>query len=349
MHTLAFLLTLTFCAQDDDPKSKIDRWVGELGSEDFETREKATAELKKIGKPATEALRKAAESSDPEVKMRAKSILEAIEKSEKKPKPERSGASISVQIVNGDSTYTVKPAEGDPISFKRVKDGSVELEYTDDHGKKVDVRSDSLAEFLDEHADLAKKYGITKDGISYGGARSSFGGGRRNLPRMDDLDPFELQKKLAEEQERLREELKKFGLPGLDPESWGGDLNKTLAELFKRFQGFNFGDEDPTDPLQLPNPRLGERIGAAAHGAAFGSVDDVLRAHLEIPEGTGIVVRRVKENSLAARFEFMKHDIVLAIDGKSVANTGDFSKSLKEGSTVSVLRAGKKCELKIKE
>lgn len=344
MHALALFLTLAFCAQDDDPKAKIDHWIGELGSEDFETREKATAELKKIGKPATEALRKAAESNDPEVKMRAKSILEAIEKPEKKPKSERSGASISVQVVNGDYTYVVTPAEGDPITFKKVKDGSVALEYTDDHGKKVDARSDSLAEFLEERADLATKYGITKDGISYGGARSRFGGGRRTIPRANDPDPFELQKRLQEEQERLREELKKFNLPGFDPQEWGGgDLTKTLEELFKRFQGFNFGDEDPTDLPQLA-PR-----NASAHGATFGSVDEVLRFHLEIPEGTGIVVRRVKENSLAARFELKKHDIVLAIDGKSVANAGGFSKSLKESSTVSLLRAGKKIELKIKE
>lgn len=346
MHALALTVTLALCAQEDDSKAKIDKWIADLGSEDFEAREKATSELKKIGKPAAEALRKAAESSDPEVKMRAKSILEAIEKAEKKPKPDRSGASISVQIVNGDATYVVTPAEGDPITFQKLKDGSVRLDYTDDHGKKAGVGSESLAQFLEEHADLAKKYGITKDGISYGGARSSFGGGRRNPLRADDPDLSELQKKLQEEQERLREELKKFNLPGFDPGEWGGgDLNKTLEELFKRFQGFNF-DEDFAERLQLPNEK---RIGAAAHGATFVPVDEILRSHLDIPEGTGIVVRRVKEDSLAARFEFKKHDIVLTIDGKDVSSTRDFSKLLKDSSAVSILRAGKKCELKIKE
>jgi hypothetical protein len=59
-----------------DPK-KIDRWVADLGSGEFEVREKATRELEKlVDVPA--ALKKALEATDPEVRKRAADVVEAI-------------------------------------------------------------------------------------------------------------------------------------------------------------------------------------------------------------------------------------------------------------------------------
>lgn len=301
MKILALALPLFFAAPQDD--ERIDRLIRDLGSDDFETREKATAELKKIGKPAVPALRKAAESDDAEVKLRAKKLLEDIEA--EKPPPRRGVGSIQIQSANGDTTYALTPAEGEPFTFHRRKDGSVALEVD---GKEV-ASADSLEEFLEEYADFAKRYGITNSGIQYGGLRASFRGKEREFP-----------------------------IPSQDPEDLLRELEKQMEELRRQFGGFGW-DED-----FFSTPRRSQ-----AHGATFEGADETLRSHLEIPEGVGLVVRRVAKGSLADRFGLRKHDILLEIDGTDVVSTSDVQKLLSRDSTVTILRGGKKSERKSKD
>ncbi|HLY07679.1 MAG TPA: HEAT repeat domain-containing protein, partial [Planctomycetota bacterium] len=140
MLILALLLGLV---QDQD---HIQDLIRKLGSEDYATREQATEELQKIGKPARAALQKAAESDDPEVRQRAQSLLD------EKPRPERPeprkpappgpgrqgfrGSSVSITTVNGDSTYSIRPFDGTPpLTFHKAAAGQVKLEYTDDQGE----------------------------------------------------------------------------------------------------------------------------------------------------------------------------------------------------------------------
>jgi RNA polymerase sigma factor (sigma-70 family) len=59
--------------------SRIDRLVGDLGSETFAKREAAARELARIGPPALDALRKAARHPDLEVRTRAEKLIPAIE------------------------------------------------------------------------------------------------------------------------------------------------------------------------------------------------------------------------------------------------------------------------------
>ncbi|MHC5080832.1 MAG: hypothetical protein ACYTHN_17625 [Planctomycetota bacterium] len=56
-------------------QQEIERWIGRLGSSDWEERKKATEALLRIGKPALPALEMAAESGDLEIRLRAKDIL----------------------------------------------------------------------------------------------------------------------------------------------------------------------------------------------------------------------------------------------------------------------------------
>ncbi len=307
---LFFLLPGLVWAQDDQAK-RIEQLVRELGSENFDVREKATAELRKIGKPATAALKKAAQSDDPEIRLRAKQLLEEFERSEKKPPTRRLGGRISVQSSNGDTVYFITPAEGDPIAFKRKKDGSVELEYTED-GKKLTAKSESLEKFLTEHPELARKYGISRDGIRYGGVRAGFHGGRNEF-RFQGQDPEEMFREFEEEMSRLRKRLFEFGF---EDEEW----NRRMI------------------------PTWGGR--EYVHGASFDFPDEVLRSHLEIPEGSGLVTRKVKEGSLVAELGLKRHDILLEIDGTKVASSKDVRSLLKKESKLVVLRGGKRIELK---
>jgi hypothetical protein len=69
--TLAVLCGTAAAEQPEE----IERLVQQLGSQKFAEREGASAGLKRIGQPAVEALRRAASSTDPEVRWRARELL----------------------------------------------------------------------------------------------------------------------------------------------------------------------------------------------------------------------------------------------------------------------------------
>ncbi len=183
-------------AAAQDEAGKIDALIQQLGSEDYAAREKATDELRKIGKPAEEALRKAAESTDPEVQSRAKALLKDFDKPKDEAVPRRApravpgfnglrGGSLSVMSNNNDTTYQVAPGDGSPpFTFRKSADGAVKLDYTDDKGEKKTAGSDSLPKFLKDHKELADRFGIGENGIDYAGLRAGFGQGgmRRAFP-----------------------------------------------------------------------------------------------------------------------------------------------------------------------
>ena len=182
------LLAALATGQQEDPAAA---WVKQLGAEAYVDREKATDELRKLGKAAEPALKKALESQDAEVRRRAQSLLEELAAKEKPQPPEQrrgprfvppglqgfKGATVRVQTINGDSTYVITPGEHLPgLTFRKWASGKVELEYRDDQGEKKTVEAATLEAFLKDHAALAEKFGITGAGIAYGGARVSFDG-----------------------------------------------------------------------------------------------------------------------------------------------------------------------------
>ena len=166
-------------------------WVKKLGAEAYVEREKATEELRKLGKTAAPALKKALESEDAEVRRRAQSLLDELAAKEKRAEPKRrgprlippglqgfKGSSVQVQSINGDSTYVITPGDGLPaLTFRKWAAGKVELEYRDEQGEKKTAEAESLAAFLKAHAAVAEKFGITEEGIAYGGAQVSFRAG----------------------------------------------------------------------------------------------------------------------------------------------------------------------------
>jgi hypothetical protein len=189
--TFLAALILSLAPQDQD---RIQDLIRKLGSDDFATREQASEELRKAGKVAVDPLRKAAdESDDPEVRKRAKDILEELNKPAPRkpvpaPFPGRPGlrGSVSVRSVNGDTTYTITPADGSAtLKFFKSAAGAVKLTHVDDQGAARTAESESLEAFLKDHSELAQKYGVTKEGIDYGGSRVKFDlGGPFAFPRL---------------------------------------------------------------------------------------------------------------------------------------------------------------------
>ena len=181
--TFVAAMILSLALQDQD---RIQDLIRKLGSDEFTTREQASEDLKKAGKSAREALRKAAEESeDPEVRQRARTILEDLAKAEKPAPPRRlvpgqgglqGFSGVSVRTVNGDSTYTITPGDGSPaLTFHKAQAGQVKLDYIEG-GEAKSASSANLDAFLKDHKDLAQKYGVSEEGIDYGGSRVSFKG-----------------------------------------------------------------------------------------------------------------------------------------------------------------------------
>ncbi|HTF57343.1 MAG TPA: PDZ domain-containing protein [Planctomycetota bacterium] len=314
-----------FAMQPQD-EAKIKEAIRGLGSENFEEREKAATELRKAGAPALEALKKAAdESDDPEVRARAKRLVQEIEKPAKQkgraPGLRSGNARLTIRQANGDVVYTIQPEEGEAIEFRRSTDGAVKLTYPDGKGGKAEASADSLEKFLADQKALAEKYGISKEGIDYGGTRLSFSA-RRALPAVPRLDVPELP-----------------GMPG-----WP-DLEefKTLREDLRRaFEELN--------KSRTFMPEMWERnlFGAEAtgRGLQLTPVPGVLRSQLAIPEGQGVVVESVREGSAADAAGLKRHDVILEIDGNTVSGPADVRTHLKRESSVKVLRSGKEQTLK---
>jgi len=185
--TLIAALMLALFLQDQE---SIQDLIKKLGSDDFATREQATEALKKAGKSAKAPLQKAVEESDdPEVRQRAKDILEEMTKAPQKsgkstvpaPLPGRPGvrgSSVSVRSVNGDTTYQITPFDGSPVlTFEKAASGKVKLIYADEQGQSAVAEAATLEAFLKDQKELAQRFGISEEGIDYAGSRVNFKGG----------------------------------------------------------------------------------------------------------------------------------------------------------------------------
>jgi hypothetical protein len=82
--TISILIALDDPSKPAAPDAKqLKQLIHDLGSDDFSVREKATQGLSEIGRPALPALREALQSTDAEVRQRARRIMDSIQTSTK--------------------------------------------------------------------------------------------------------------------------------------------------------------------------------------------------------------------------------------------------------------------------
>ena len=302
-------------AQDE---KQIQDAIRGLGSDSFEEREKATADLKKIGSPALDALKKAAEKSeDPEVRARAKRLVDEIAK----PPPKRElpgrtprvlGSRVTIRQTNDTTVYSLQPPDGDAIEFHRANDGKVKLVYPDGKGGTTEAAAESIDKFVADQKDLAAKYGITKEGIDYGGTKMAFSGNHA-MPRQF------------------------FGGGPLVPMPPTPDLD----DLFGKSDELRKAFEELRRWRAVPQGGFGVFGLEVVAGAQLSPVPDVLRSQLSIPEGQGVVVEQIREGSTAAAAGLKRHDVILEIDGNKIKGLADVRAFLKRDSKVKALRGGK--------
>lgn len=105
-------------------------------------------------------------------------------------------------------------------------------------------------------------------------------------------------------------------------------------------------------PLLPGNPadiaRMARPLSEYYIGVAVAPVSDALRAHVGIPEGTGLIVERVSNGSPADEGGLELHDILVAADGNDLANLEDLVAVVEENGgdnptrfTLDVIRKGK--------
>jgi membrane-associated protease RseP (regulator of RpoE activity) len=88
-------------------------------------------------------------------------------------------------------------------------------------------------------------------------------------------------------------------------------------------------------------------------GVSVGPADDVLRAQLKLPEGTGVVVTKVVDDGPAGQAGVAEHDILLSVNGQRVP-TGDALDEIVRGwkqdgppLTMRLLREGQSVEKQV--
>lgn len=158
----------------EEPKvdvEQIKHLIRDLDADDITVRDKATDELKKIGKPALPYLEESAKSESPEVAWRSKIIINAIKKAEQKNEPRlddsasgkigpirrQSSASCNI-IING------APPGTKSFSMSQDSSGKITVKITEyDKDNKENTKTykaNSAGEFKQKYPEIAKEYGI---------------------------------------------------------------------------------------------------------------------------------------------------------------------------------------------
>jgi len=315
----------------------IDRWIEELGSEDFSVRERAEEGLRRAGERALPELKKVAEDADPERAHRARRILKAHEREPEEDRGEGGGWSVLVRKQERDRELT----------FRMEPDGAVELTVVEgdpQSGKRESrtYRAQSLEEFKEKYPDVTREYDV--EGLA---------------PRKMELDsPEGFHREWPEEfQDLFRKVPGGFRWEWKAPAPFGeedpfDDLfrqqERQIQEFLRRLRLREPGGEPemPEFP-SLPSDRSGR------FGIYIEPPSDELRSRLNLKEGEGILVREVEQGSLAQRSGVREGDVLLEIDGdslKDVLRTQEKFQNVlsKEEFELKLVRDGEEKALKVR-
>lgn len=298
---------------------QINRLIKELNSDDITARDKATEELRKIGKPALSYLIEAAKSDIPEVAWRAKIIIRAIEKDEQK-KPDVTAPGQGRATIRVIPNITVRPNALGIKSYSYSKDSSGKITVTiteyDKEGKQETktYTADSEEEFKQKYPEIAKEYGI--------GEQHTF---KFDIPDidMDDIwkdfgNAWDLRlDDMRKEMDRLRDMLRK------QMEEMPGQENPPPQQEPE--------DQDRIKP-QLPP------LSATNLGIYIETVDN------------GVEVKNIEKNSLAEKMGLKIGDIITDVNDTAVKNIWECRRLVKESLEkgrikLNIIREGKKTVL----
>lgn len=358
LPALCLCLALSFGSADEEEKksagrdeAKISALIEKLGAENYEEREEAFEHLKKLGEKARPYLKKELESDDLEVRWRASKLLSLLDKRrDKVPK----GDEPSDDIMNSMLRRL------DELEKKMLKDRrDLEGDYSDWIDKLLKRRMDDLwggdpffkFDFFDDDyispldklmEELKKKEGGLKfeiggSKLSYSMERRDEGGGEKlTLDISEDGSVKATITRTDWKGEETSEQV-------FEAESMEA-FKKAYPDVVERF-GLNdfslsFRMPDKKWKWTLPRAFEGKRSPApilppeSEKRKTLGIFIDpdgpgrVLRAHLGLKEGRGVIVDKVLEGSFASKVGLKPMDVVITINGRDVGCAKDIREAL---------------------
>ncbi|MBV8879263.1 MAG: PDZ domain-containing protein [Planctomycetaceae bacterium] len=312
MSLAAVLLSaLLLCQGADDPK--VADLIRDLGADDYATREKAQAELRKLGPAAAPALQRALEDKDAERALRAHQLLADLEK--KEPQDFR--------------RWTAYRDFSRGLTLETHPDGKVDLTLREPGAKESKTyHADSIEDFKKKYPEVAAKVDLDrllpKEKWTFleGSSAEGWDAWKQRFEKdwFWEKDPFG-----------------KFMLPWFP---FGSQtLDRWMQEQRKQFEAF--GKVEP--------PTAGTRrqeLGVSVERAGSALADQ-----LGLSPGEGLVIAEVQPGSAAARSGLRKYDVLVKMNGKAVTGPEDLRREvdagLQSGLECEVLRRGKRETLKV--
>jgi hypothetical protein len=253
------------------PADRIAQLVGQLGAEDFQTREQASEELRKLGRSALPALKEAAKSEDPEVQQRAQAIIARIEKGEPTDLANRDwralpgpwglvGGHRNVRVTVVDGVKTIDAQEnGRKIRITEDANG-IDMTITENRdGKEVSeqFQAKDAEELKKNHPNAHEVYQRYAGGA--GPVRIHIGQGFLPIqPLLPRPMPPDAMRQMKDAQKRLEEMIKEGDLPGRMREMLQEQMRR-MQEMQNRIMG---GQGDPEQPPKEEQKELDKQIDA---------------------------------------------------------------------------------------
>ncbi|MEO6598084.1 MAG: PDZ domain-containing protein [Planctomycetota bacterium] len=358
----------TATAPTTAPTKTIEQSIADLGSDSYRTRLQAESALKKQGKAALPALRKAADdASDNEVQWRSRRLVRQIERGDEQGLVQRSKPDAQEPAAR--DLGARDPGARDS--------GSTPQLWTDRRRviEQMQQQFDSLFERFERDFGLDVPRAHFFQDNFFQDLQDQLESGKGNSQGMSvQIDPDgAVHVEVNETNEKGETEKKIYDAPDLDSfhRQYPGVLQKNGLGLGLRplrdglflgpnLRGWGF-DIPGRQPVQQPwpwtrvpsqpdagqppvddaAPTEGKRLGLYVHP----SIPAELRLHLGLEDSVGLMVESVQADSLAATLGLERGDIVTRIGAKSIGSTQDVQDALggiESGQSVEVgfLRKG---------
>jgi len=325
-------------------REKVERLFPDLGAERDEVRERAERDLFALGEPARRELERISRDTDPKRAITALRLLGRDDWDRTRPGEERARP-------DGNPRDSVPPS---------LREWEADLER---RMAEMRRRFDEMQRrFREDLPDWPKsfEFGI-EDGAPPGAASGGSSSGRivtgdRSLAwTIDEKGRVKVTTKdgkdaeettvEAESMDQLRKEHPDLA-KRLDEVSPRGGVRRWVLRVPQGGRGWSpwTGEESERDDGVPPLPEV--PLARPALGIEWQPLPDVLREHLDLPEG-GIVVEKVLPESLAARLGLRRFDVLLDVAGRKVADAADVRAAVEEVKpgdpvAVTILRKGRR-------
>jgi|GEM_PF-2303931 len=346
-------------------RQEINGLVKALGHDEFEAREKAYTQLRKLGEKARQQLKAALDSEDPEIRWRASRLLALLDDENvegRKPgdrrrslrffSPRRSGTNgqgdqapfdpfenLSRHLNTLFDDLIFEDEQFKPFQFQFFEDDPIDIDkLLEDFRRKtgsLNIQADgSTLQYRFKRIDNGKTTSFTVNVAPDGSVEAQ-------VTKKNEDGEEETQIYTAESLEELRkkhpEVVEQLQLDGFR-------VSIDIPDVFgQRWQGLG---------LRLDRAPFGfdKKLQRKVFGVYTEAMTPVLQAHLDLEEDEGVIVTGTSRGSFAESIGIQAMDVIVALDGKKIGSADDMRRMMAKIEKdqilgVSVIRKGQRLEL----